>query len=123
MSIFKNVEKENAKNRQEAEAMLLPGEELIDVYSAVFDYVALTSHRVLFLNDGFTSKKKTWTSVPYGKITAVGFQKGKSFLSFSKTVVIAVSSADYEMSLLDEENARELHQAILNRVLGLDAFL
>lgn len=116
MGIFKSVEKKDEKARQEIEALLLIGERIEEVYSLIIDYAAVTSIRLIFVDRNATSSKKQVTSIPWNKISSVHLQKG-GFLSWTKKVSVHVSSKEYEIELIDEGNAKELHDMILQRII------
>lgn len=70
---FKNGSIIKLKQTQETFAdiqpLLISGEEIIDAYKGIRDYVVFTSKRVIAVNvQGITGKKKDFTSLPYSKI-------------------------------------------------------
>lgn len=116
MGIFKNAEKSNDKHRQEVEKYLLPGEEAQVVYSSIADWVAVTPVRLIFINTSWTSSQKTITSVPFSKIISVHMNRG-GFMQITKEIVVTISGRDYEIKLLDADNAMELYSTIAERIL------
>ncbi len=50
--------------------LLIAGETVLSAYKGIRDYVAFTDKRVISVNtQGFTGKKKDYTSMPYSKIS------------------------------------------------------
>ncbi len=50
--------------------LLIAGEEVLSAYKGIRDYVVFTDKRVISVNtQGFTGKKKDYTSMPYSKIS------------------------------------------------------
>lgn len=51
--------------------MFVPGEEIIGTFQSIRDGVVFTNKRIIVINiQGFTGKKKDFTSLPYSKIQA-----------------------------------------------------
>ena len=50
--------------------LLIAGETVLSAYKGIRDYVVFTDKRVISVNtQGFTGKKKDYTSMPYSKIS------------------------------------------------------
>lgn len=61
-------------------AILLQGEQVIGVYGGLRDYVAFTDKRIISVNvQGFTGKKKDYTTLPYSKIQAFSVETAGTF--------------------------------------------
>lgn len=61
-------------------AILLQGEQVIGVYGGFRDYVAFTDKRIISVNvQGFTGKKKDYTTLPYSKIQAFSVETAGTF--------------------------------------------
>lgn len=110
------LENLNKQNKQEVDSLLLPNEELLNLYSAVMDYVAITDKRLLFVDGEFASSKKTITSLPFKSIVSVHLEKG-GFLSFTKKVIVAVSGGKFNISLISRSEAKDLYNNLVLRVL------
>lgn len=55
--------------------LLVKGEELISVYRAMRDYIVFTNKRIISVNvQGFTGKKKDFTTLPYSKVQAFSIE-------------------------------------------------
>ena len=60
--------------------LLIPGEQIIQGYKGIRDYVAFTSKRIIAVNiQGLTGKKKDFTSLPYSKIQAFSIETAGHF--------------------------------------------
>ncbi|WP_066714591.1 PH domain-containing protein [Clostridium sp. Marseille-P299] len=60
--------------------LLIPGEQIIGAYKGIRDSVTFTTKRVIAVNvQGFTGKKKDFTSLPYSKIQAFSIETAGVF--------------------------------------------
>ena len=60
--------------------LLIQGEQIIQGYKGIRDYVAFTSKRIIAVNiQGLTGKKKDYTSLPYSKIQAFSIETAGNF--------------------------------------------
>lgn len=60
--------------------MLIPTEEILDVYNALRDYVIFTNKRIISCNvQGMTGQKKDFTSLPYSKIQVFSIETSGVF--------------------------------------------
>lgn len=60
--------------------LLISGEEVIDSYKGIRDYVVFTNKRVIAVNvQGITGKKKDFTSLPYTKVQAFSVETAGVF--------------------------------------------
>ena len=65
---------------EDLSAILLQGEQVIGVYGGLRDYVAFTDKRIISVNvQGFTGKKKDYTTLPYSKIQAFSVETAGTF--------------------------------------------
>lgn len=61
-------------------SLLVPGEQLLQAYKAMRDYVVFTDKRLIAVNvQGMTGKKKDFTSLPYSKIQAFSVETAGTF--------------------------------------------
>lgn len=116
MGIFKDAEKGNEKHMQEVKRYLLEGEQVQQLFGLVTDWVAVTPIRLIFVNGSWSDTRNTITSIPFSRIQAVHLSKG-GFMKFSKDVKVSISGHDFEMKFLDSENAMEMYNTILERIL------
>ena len=60
--------------------LLIPGEQIIGAYKGIRDSVTFTTKREIAVNvQGFTGKKKDFTSLPYSKIQAFSIETAGVF--------------------------------------------
>jgi hypothetical protein len=61
-------------------ALLIPDEEIIGSFKTVRDMVIFTNRRIIAVNiQGFSGKKKDFTSLPYSKVQAFSFESAGTF--------------------------------------------
>jgi hypothetical protein len=78
-SIFK-LSKTNPDTVGEVKQLFIAGEEIVGAYKAIRDYVVFTNKRVIAVNvQGFTGKKKDFSSLPYAKIQAFSIETAGVF--------------------------------------------
>jgi len=62
------------------EALLVPGEQVLDSFQALRDGVVFTDKRIIAINvQGLTGSKKDFTSLPYSKMTAFSVETAGTF--------------------------------------------
>ena len=60
--------------------LLIPGENIIGIYSSVRDYVVFTDKRFIAVNvQGITGKKQDFTSMPYKNISVFSVETSGTF--------------------------------------------
>lgn len=60
--------------------LLINGEHIISAYKGIRDYCVFTDKRVIVVNvQGFTGKKKDFTSMPYSKISVFSVETSGTF--------------------------------------------
>ncbi|WP_426350088.1 PH domain-containing protein [Alloiococcus sp. CFN-8] len=60
--------------------LLIPGEQILQGYKGIRDYVVFTTKRIIAVNiQGITGKKKDYTSLPYSKIQAFSIETAGNF--------------------------------------------
>ncbi len=70
---YREVEKEITQ-------LLIPGENVINAYKGIRDFVVFTDKRAIAVNiQGITGKKKDFTSLPYSKIQAYSIETAGVF--------------------------------------------
>ena len=61
-------------------ALLVPGEQVLQAFKGIRDYVVFTDKRLIAVNvQGMTGKKKDFTSLPYSKIQAFSVETAGTF--------------------------------------------
>ena len=60
--------------------LLVPGEQVLQAFKAMRDYVVFTDKRLIAVNvQGITGKKRDFTSLPYSKVQAFSVQTAGTF--------------------------------------------
>jgi len=60
--------------------LLVPGEQVLQAFKAMRDYVVFTDKRLIAVNvQGMTGKKKDFTSLPYSRIQAFSVETAGTF--------------------------------------------
>lgn len=68
-SVIKLKEATGSNHKREVSPLLISGEEIVNEYQAIRDYVIFTNKRIIAVNvQGITGTKKDYTSLPYSKI-------------------------------------------------------
>ena len=79
-SIAKLREVSAGKFDAHLKGILIGGEYVLGCYQGVRDYVVFTNKRLITVNvQGFTGKKKDFTSLPYGRIQAFSVETAGVF--------------------------------------------
>lgn len=104
------------KVKQELALYILPSENIEHIFRAKEDFGALTNKRIIFMDKSLIGSKKTVIGVPYGKINAVGLNKG-GFMSFSKEVVITIGSKVTEIDTYNSDMAIELYTKLSEKIV------
>ncbi|HSG61773.1 MAG TPA: PH domain-containing protein [Pseudomonadales bacterium] len=72
--------KQSPDYAEKVQALLLPGEEVLDAFQSMRDGVVFTSKRIIAINvQGLTGSKKDFTSLPYAKMTAFSIETAGTF--------------------------------------------
>ena len=79
-SEFLSLTKTSPDSVSSVNPLLIPGESILSAYKSIRDYVVFTDKRVIAVNvQGFTGKKKDFTSLPYSKISAFSVETSGTF--------------------------------------------
>lgn len=79
-SFFKLTNTSPEAVEKQIQPLLIPGEEILDVYKALRDYCVFTNKRIISVNvQGMTGKKKDFTSLPYSKVVAYSVETAGNF--------------------------------------------
>ena len=72
--------KQSPDYAEKVEALLVPGEKVLDSFQALRDGVVFTDKRIIAINvQGLTGSKKDFTSLPYSKMTAFSVETAGTF--------------------------------------------
>lgn len=99
---------------------IMAGEQIYGVYSGDCAGIALcgvTNRRVILLDTAFGGDRAALISAPYGRVTTVAFVSTEREPVFSRTVAIQVARTFYEITCRGEEQAQELHDLVVWRLL------
>lgn len=70
-AVFKLSKTKKFTNKDVVQPLFIDGEELVGEYQTIRDFVIFTNKRIISVNvQGFTGKKKDFTTLPYSKIQA-----------------------------------------------------
>lgn len=118
MGLFsKDKQTPEEKMQTELQALLIANEEVVFSKRAFIDYAAITTKRVVFVNKNWKKPKTQVSSIPFSKISSVHLIKGTGFLNVSKEVILMAGSKDHEVVFLDEKDALEFHNKIVERII------
>lgn len=103
---------------------LLAGEQVLYVYDAIgagTGFIGVTDRRIVIQDNSFVGKKTALTSVPYTRVNAVSFVSDKSMFgkfASSSTIALSAGGQTYEVQFRGDEKAKQIHDAVLGRMLG-----
>jgi hypothetical protein len=98
VGIFSGGDNDRGHMNQVAE-FLFEGEEVLQTYGLLLDFVALTNKRILFVDKTAMSRRTAVISIPYSKVEAISIEKGKLW-SLSNRVEIQTKGRTYELEFL-----------------------
>lgn len=79
-AFFKLKKNSAVSHASTIQPILVSGEEIIEEYTALRDFVVFTNKRIIAVNvQGFTGTKKDFTSMPYSKIQAFSIETAGTF--------------------------------------------
>ena len=100
---------------------LMTGEQLYGVYasdSAGITLAAVTNRRVILQDAAFAGGRSELMTVPFSRVTTVGYVAGAGEPVFSSTVAIQVGRTFYEVTCRDRDRAAKLHDLIVWHLLN-----
>jgi len=104
------------KHIEQAEEFLFEGEELISTYGLMVDFVAFTSHRMLFVDRSFMTKSKSVVvTIPYQKIEEIAIEK-TGFFSFANTIEVATKTETHALQFLKDTDIMEVYRELSRRI-------
>ncbi|QKS70006.1 PH domain-containing protein [Paenalkalicoccus suaedae] len=114
MNFFKGDNK--SKHHDQVQEFLFEGEELHSTYGLMVDFVALTSHRVLFVDRSIMSKSRSVVvTIPFSKIEEIAIEK-TGFLSFSNTIEIATKSGNHQLQFTKGSDVMGFYKELSQRI-------
>lgn len=79
-AVFKLKKNKLVSHASTLNPILVGGEQIIDEYTALRDFVVFTNKRIIAVNvQGITGSKKDFTSLPYSKIQAFSIETAGTF--------------------------------------------
>lgn len=120
-SLFGNVsEIDSGKIEEEFGTILVQGEGIEKAYRLVRDLVVFTNKRLVMVDkQGFSGKKKQYTSIPYRSI--VRFSKeSQGHFDMDAEIKIWLSGTDMPLSIefQKDKNIHDVYQVLSAQVLG-----
>ena len=98
--------------------LLIAGEEIIDEYSALRDFVIFTNKRLIVVNvQGLTGAKKDFTSLPYSKIQAFSVETAGTFDLDSELELYFSGMGKIKLDFSGSTNIREIGRFIGEQIL------
>ncbi|WP_161524770.1 PH domain-containing protein [Alteribacter lacisalsi] len=104
------------KHQEQAREFLFDSEELEDTYGLLVDFVAFTSHRILFVDRSLLSKSRSVVvSIPYGKIEEIAIEKTGMF-SFSNNIEIATKKETHALNFMKGSDVMGFYRKLSERI-------
>ena len=98
--------------------LLVPGEQVLQAFKAMRDYVVFTDKRLITVNvQGITGKKKDFTSLPYSKIQAFSVETAGTFDLDAELELWFSSLGKVRLEFKGAVDIRQLGQLIASYVL------
>lgn len=98
--------------------LLIDGEEIIDEYSALRDFVIFTNKRLIVVNvQGLTGAKKDFTSLPYSKIQAFSVETAGTFDLDSELELYFSGMGKIKLDFSGSTNIRQIGRFIGEQIL------
>ena len=98
--------------------LLINGEEIIDEYSALRDFVIFTNKRLIVVNvQGLTGSKKDFTSLPYSKIQAFSVETAGTFDLDSELELYFSGMGKIKLDFSGSTNIRQIGRFIGEQIL------
>ncbi|WP_157843074.1 PH domain-containing protein [Bacillus sp. FJAT-44742] len=115
MSLFRRGDNKR-KHIDQAQEFLFEGEELESTYGLMVDFVAFTSHRILFVDRSLISKSRSAVySIPYEKIEEIAIEKTGVF-AFSNNIEIATKRGTHQLQFLKDTDVMEFYRKLSQRI-------
>lgn len=98
--------------------LLLDDEKIINVYTALRDYMVFTDKRIIAVNvQGFTGSKKDFTSMPYSKIQLFSIETAGTFDLDSELELCFSGVGTIKFEFSKDKEVTEIAKTIANYVL------
>lgn len=121
MKFFESKEEKTkkifSKAKEEASLLILPKEEILNIYLLTEDYLMLTSKRILLIDKTVGSNQRSIVTIPYAKIESVSLAKSNLSV-FSPEVEISVGNSYFDFKLRTAEDAIDFYRNLSNLILA-----
>ena len=98
--------------------LLVPGEQVLQAFKAMRDYVVFTDKRLIMVNvQGLTGKKQDFTSLPYSKIQAFSVETAGTFDLDAELELWFSGLGKVRLEFKGKSDIRQLGQLIASYVL------
>ncbi len=120
MRFFESKEEKSkkilSKAKEEAGLLILPKEEIQNIFLLTEDYLILTNKRILLIDKSVGSNQRSIVTIPYSKIESVSLAKGGVSV-FSPEVEISVGSSYFDFKLRTPEDAVDFYRDLSSFIL------
>lgn len=117
-AVIKLMKVKKPVNTELVTPLLINGEEIIDEYSALRDFVIFTNKRLIVVNvQGLTGAKKDFTSLPYSKIQAFSVETAGTFDLDSELELYFSGMGKIKLDFSGSTNIRQIGRFIGEQIL------
>ncbi len=114
--VFK-LSKDRKTKETSVSQLLVPGEEVIDSYSSVRDYVVFTTKRIITVNIQGVGAKRDYTSIPYSRIQVFSVETAGVFDLEAELEIYISSIGKLTFEFSRGSKIQEIGQVIAQYVL------
>ena len=98
--------------------ILIQGEEIVEYYSSLRDFVIFTNRRIIACNvQGMTGSKRDYTSLPYSKMQAFSIESSGTFDMDSELTVCFSGLGEVRFDFTSNSDVRTINKLIATYVL------
>lgn len=98
--------------------LLIQGEEIVEYYSSLRDFVIFTNRRIIACNvQGMTGSKRDYTSLPYSKMQAFSIESSGTFDMDSELTVCFSGLGEVRFDFTSNSDVRTINKLIATYVL------
>jgi hypothetical protein len=110
--------KQDSKYVKRVIDMVVPGEEIIEGYSAGRDGIVFTTMRMIILNvQGLTGKKTDYTSIPFKKISMYSIETSGAFDMDAELTIVVSGVGEVKFEFKGRSNMKAISQYISHAIL------
>lgn len=116
--VIKLSKGKDTKVPKEVLELLVQGENVVEYYSALRDYVVFTNKRIIACNvQGMTGQKKDFSSLPYSKMQAFSIESAGTFDMDSELTVCYSGLGSIKFDFSANSNVKEIGRTIATYIL------